>query len=159
MARLSPRIMVFSSVSLSKPTRWLPSTSTRSGETPRPDTADRIARSVAWSMFILSMIPGWTAATQKVSAETRSLSEMFSRTRSGSFFESSTPLGMFRGSRITAPATTGPATAPLPASSTPAIAEYPALRISDSSARRCESVEICLVRPVKNAWTRITASL
>ena len=105
---------------------WLPSTSTRTGISRRPSTARRIASRVACRMLRCRSPRRWPAQCRTHSALARISSNSSSR-RAGAQH-----LGIgqarrsaCRSSRITAAATTGPASGPRPASSTPAIKPGP----------------------------------
>jgi hypothetical protein len=79
-------------------------------------------------MFQASMRSGCTFATAQVSARVRIFSAAFSRLTAESFLESSSPWMRRLGSRMTAAATTGPNSAPRPASSVPATSEKPSFQ-------------------------------
>ena len=97
----------------------LPSIRVCAGATGSASTARAMASMVASRMLSRSTSP--TLAQPTPVQATASNRAMRSFRRAGeSFFESSRPSGIFRGSRITAAATTGPAHDPRPASSTPA---------------------------------------
>src|SRR5512143_1121804 len=92
-------------------------------------------------MFSRSMSSTPIAITLKASARERILASSFSRRAAVRIFESASPLMRRRGSRITAATTTGPASGPRPASSTPAT------RPSGSIMQNAEFVEdVVLVR-------------
>ena len=86
--------------------------------------ADAVAR---------SMLAGGANATATW-AVAQILAYSFSRVGRSSFLESSSPRGTRAGSRITAAATTGPASGPRPASSQPATGQMP--RLSAARSRR-----------------------
>nr|WP_268969025.1 hypothetical protein [Tepidiphilus baoligensis] len=97
----------------------LPSTSTSSGTRGNAATARAIARSVARRMFHSSISEADASATAQASALARISAASRSRRLGLSFFESFKPDSEAPGGRITAAATTGPASGPRPASSTP----------------------------------------
>jgi len=73
---------------------------------------------VAWRMLI-SSISSTLAMPTPISAQAVSLARSASRRAASSFLESLRPSGQFEMSIMTAAATTGPASGPRPASSTP----------------------------------------
>ena len=115
---LSPLTMA--SAGMVRVGRRLPSTKTRLGNKRKPSTARRIASSVACKMFSASISSTLASPTLQHSALARTSSARRSRVTGPSVLESRSPLIGFCSSRITAAATTGPASGPRPASSTPA---------------------------------------
>ncbi len=103
----------------------LPSTSTKAGASASAATARRIASSVAWRMLIVSISAAVALAMPMASADCAISANSSSRRAGVRFFESSSPSGTACGSRITAAATTGPASGPRPTSSTPASGQRP----------------------------------
>ena len=99
----------------------LPSTSASSGATASPSQARRIASSVAWRMLSASISATSASAIAHASARSRITTASSSRRGADSSLESRSPAIGRAGSRITAAATTGPASGPRPASSIPAI--------------------------------------
>ena len=96
------------------------STKTASGRGARAKTARRIACRVAWWMLIRSISSGSIAITAHAVHLAQISSCNRSRAAAVSAFESARPSMRRSGSRITAPAITGPARHPRPTSSTPA---------------------------------------
>src|ERR1700741_1879150 len=83
-------------------------------------------------MFHASMRAASTSATAQATACRRMRSASSERRSEASFFESSRPTMRRLGLRITAAATTGPNSAPRPASSMPAMRIQPSLRAARS---------------------------
>src|SRR6185503_10623087 len=81
--------------------------------------ARHMARPVACRMFSAAISSTEAKPTPQATALALICSSSASRVLTESFLESSRPLGTLFGSRITAPALTGPAHGPRPASSTP----------------------------------------
>src|SRR5258706_5652747 len=81
--------------------------------------ARRMARPVACRMLRLAISSTEAKPTAQATALALISTSSASRVLTESFLESSKPLGTFFGLRITAPALTGPAHGPRPASSTP----------------------------------------
>ena len=103
----------------------LPSTSTWSGRTPRRSTARRMASRLAARMFSASISAASAQATAQAVARAATASASRARAAAPSVLESASPATGRPGSRITAAATTGPASGPRPASSTPATRRPP----------------------------------
>src|SRR5579859_3880292 len=97
----------------------LPSMIALLGLTARPATARRMASMEAWKMFSRSISSTVANATDQAVARSLMRSARSSRRSGVSTFESARPLMRRAGLRITAAAWTGPASGPLPASSTP----------------------------------------
>ena len=113
--------------------RSRPSTKTRRGLTGSEATARASAHSDARRILSRSIRAGGAIATATwARAQMRSYST--SRRSAVRRLESSSPRGMLSGSRITAAATTGPASGPRPASSQPATGHTP--RLSAERSRR-----------------------
>src|SRR5437879_13722926 len=110
----------------SQPTsmRSTPSTNTSCGATGSALTARASAHSDAPRILSVSMREGGAMATA-TSAVRQIFSYSSLRRSAVSFLESLRPFGMRLGSRMTAAATTGPASGPLPASSHPATGNTP----------------------------------
>src|SRR5262245_22359918 len=108
------------------------STSTMSGQRPRPSTARFMARNVARSMFRRSISSTSAKAMHTARASALMRAACFSRWRAVRRFESSRPLGSKPSPRTTAAAATGPQSAPRPTSSMPATRRWPAARASSS---------------------------
>ena len=113
--------------------RSRPSTKTSIGLTGSAATARAKAHSDARRILSRSMRQGGAHATETW-ALAQILACSFSRVCGSSFLESSSPRGTRLGSRMTAAATTGPASGPLPASSHPATGHTP--RLSAARSRR-----------------------
>src|SRR6266571_6113513 len=79
-----------------------------------------MARRVAWSMFTRSIVSASTKPTPMATARERMTTYSDSRSSGVNRFESSTPAIRVPGPSTTAAATTGPASGPRPASSSPA---------------------------------------
>ena len=73
---------------------------------------------------------------KEISATAHSFSKIASRSLAASSFESAMPFGIFLRSSTTAAATTGPASGPRPASSTPATRQKPARKSARSALKR-----------------------
>jgi hypothetical protein len=125
-----------------------PSINRQSGESGKAITALLIARCVARRILMLSISAGCAIPIEKaISAET-SLSKISSRRLCVRHFESLTPVISKVEGIIAHPATTGPASGPLPASSTPAINCHPrpthsrswCQRSTESTARTAAAV-------------------
>ena len=114
--------------------RSRPSTNTCFGASGSACTARASAHSEARKILSRSIRAGEAKATAK-DAVAQIFSNRSSRSSGVSRLESSMPLGMRSGSRITAAATTGPASGPRPASSQPATGQTPRL-ISARSRRK-----------------------
>src|SRR5436190_2799963 len=127
----SPPITAWHSQRMSMRSR--PSTKTSFGFSGNAATARAKAHNDARRILSRSMRHGGAHAT-----ETCALAQIFacsfSRVAGSSFLESSSPRGIRLGSRITAAATTGPASGPRPASSHPATGHTP--RLSAERSRR-----------------------
>ena len=116
-----------------------PSTRTKSGGAPeaaRPSRARLIARNVAGAMPRRSISAAEAEPTPQAAATLRIRGASSSRTSGARTFESSRPRTIAPGARATAAANTGPASAPLPASSTPATTQAPPRRAVSSAANR-----------------------
>src|SRR5512143_3512501 len=87
-----------------------------------------MARSDAWRMLIRSISSGVAWATAKEIAASTINEKALSRAAGDRAFESRTAGSENPGGRTTAAATTGPASGPRPASSTPATVRYPLAR-------------------------------
>ncbi len=122
-----------------------PSKSAVSGANASPASASVIARRDALRMSQASIARAQTLATETARALLTITSNIIARARAVSFFESFNPSIAADGSRITAAATTGPASGPRPASSTPATCSTPACQYScsirKSGWRGCSSSE------------------
>ncbi|QTK79447.1 hypothetical protein AT6N2_C1753 [Agrobacterium tumefaciens] len=114
--------------------RSRPSASTRAGGISRPSTARRMASRLARRIFIVSIRPGPEEATETIELS-MIWTNRLSRFCFVSFLESSIPLGILSGSRMTAAATTGPASGPRPASSVPATGQRPFFFASSSNEK------------------------
>ena len=98
-------------------------------------SARRIASRLALRMLLRSMPSAQTDETPMPSAVFRIVSKSASRCSAVRRFESSSPLGMRLGLSTTAAATTGPASGPRPASSSPATGQSPSLIAFFSNAK------------------------
>ena len=98
----------------------LPSTSRNSGGSAIAATARRMARKLACRMLISSISAAEASPMPKLSAPARMRSADSSRCPAVRAFESAIPSMRLPGVNMTAAATTGPASGPRPASSTPA---------------------------------------
>ena len=118
----------------------LPSISTSAGVSDKPATARCIASRVACRMLMASISSTVASAIAQASAFSRISMASRSRRAAESFFESARPTIGRAGSRITAAATTGPASGPRPASSTPQIMPEPMTEAAiprQQLSRRC----------------------
>ena len=107
-----------------------------SGTPAVPSSARRIARNVACRMLRQSISSRSAQPTAHASARSRISGASRSRSRRSAPSNRASPRMRRRGSRITAAATTGPASGPRPASSTPATrADQPAARASHRRPR------------------------
>src|SRR4029079_7706742 len=109
--------------------QWVPSIRASCGATLRASTARRMARSEARKMLMASISSTLANATAQATARSRMRPASSSRRSAVSTFESARPFPRRAGSRITAAAYTGPASGPLPASSTPQTTSLSALAI------------------------------
>ena len=96
------------------------SVSTSSGSSPRMASARPMARRVASSMFTRSIVGASTIPMPIATARARMTASNSSRSSGVRSFESFTPSIRVPGPKMTAAATTGPASGPRPASSSPA---------------------------------------
>ena len=109
----------------------LPSTRRNSGQEPAfssSRTAFFMARRDAWRMLILSMVVCETTPTPIRASMACKLANSCSRDFAESFLESKKRVCWQVAGRMTAAATTGPASGPRPTSSRPATTEYPCCR-------------------------------
>src|SRR5678815_1742860 len=121
-----------------RPSHWKssrPSTRTRSGRGRSASTARCMLMSVAWRMLWRSMAAGWPKEIRTASALATISANNSSRSSSSICLESFTRKSGDSSRRTTAAHTTGPASAPRPASSTPAITEKPCVSNSRSKAQ------------------------
>ena len=116
-----------------------PSTITCAGAQRSASSARRMASIVACRMLIASISQGSDQPIPNAMQRSRILPESSSRTSAHSALESAMPRMGRRRSRITAAATTGPASGPRPASSTPAVKPR---RRRSSVAWRCVSARL-----------------
>jgi len=136
MLRLSASPPTSAVCGTGRPRAGSPSIKVWSGGAGRAFTARAMARWVARRMLrrSISSTPAWPVDQTTPGCVAR-IAKNFSRRAAGIFFESFRPSSLKSPGRMTAAATTGPASGPRPASSTPATKRNPRARRARSRVR------------------------